>query len=829
MRQQKPTTLFRILGLCAFLLVPFVLGLPRLGAAPAIDAGEVLPAAVERRMLTYLEERRRIEESGWFDASIVGATPMYRPGSAEPAYWEFELRDGRGAPAGYAVVSTAEHDFPIAESAERGRAPSRALRDDARAKGASIVRFYLPAPAFPVAETADGEMIAGPRGLPPKIVGWDPAWLDMPPAVFEGQARLVDGELVEDRPEVETDLRQQTWDSWNDLRLSYAEIYAVPNALRRRQAAADWATERQLAEHGEALEQGNVRYIPLLARGEAEFNVAGPGHALVSVTRVERGATDRALRLEVTGATDVGPTALKIHVDYADGTRESLPYVATATLPAPPIATLAATGVAPCSGRSILLTMSGAVVDPQARGGSIVLEGRLDAPWVAGDTERAGGRDGWSWRGVTFESAGVGVVLVKARDGKYWRVVDDKVQADAARSEASKFELQQRRAHRIPRCFGSKRKDCTSQLWAPVIGLKAVGSGNVHVKDGVRVKKRKAAQPLFALCEPRTDHTRTYWAHGSSAEAARYSPRYDQIPARTGPNTGKCSSGSGPTAWGILIGGVDQRAWDGDATWAPHGKLVTDLAKKGNSDIRAPKASVSWRRRGGRRNATADALLWQLNTLTTDVVTRDCRGESLSKRTNYWTHPGAMSRASAFFKGRAKVSLTTKWDGVGNSTTQGLRELRDIIKIRKRPAIIGEGPGLNHYSVALGITETEHWIYNKGTWKWKAVTKTRFEVNRGWGDRFTHQVPYLTWFQGWLHPRAGGWDTVDARDSGARCSSAIACVTGRCDMAINKCIPNDAQGRAGEYCNTNAQCAGGSCVDEACAERASPSGEKTGS
>jgi hypothetical protein len=756
-----------------------------------------VPAEIERRLHRYLEEYRAAEDAPWLTASVASAMPLYRPGDADPSYWEFQLRARNGTAQGFVLVATADHDFPVPLASAHGEAPTTTLKARAEAMGHTIRRAYLPVVGFPVVETVEGAVLLGEAGLPVRLQGYDEAWIDEPAESFAGANGTP--------PKIATDLKASSWASWDALKAEYVDAYAIPNALLARSAAPAWAIEREVAEVSEALSLGDVRHVPLLLRGEdVQFSVSGDGAELVEVSKVTRGAGEPALRIAVGNPTTPGFSPVAIGVYYGDGTSETLQFDVG---PLPPPSALsrdfgllaapglgsgnvaaAASMVAPavCSGDTVFVRPVDDTDNP-----------RLDVFYPEDGKMHRHQRRADDAAITRLPAVGIdsrpGGVAVRDKSGQFWKVSGSSITKVNASADATVFTQVAIKSEKI------------APLGYPVqrLQLKAPDGRYVNLTTSAAATLVSAPTSMYALCYDKTSVS--YWAGKNADDAWKRTPSYDQIPAKVKPNVGACQSGCGATAWAMIMGWADGVAHDdtaqGHTIWREDKNLVA-----GTAPTRPP----------GGRNAVIDDLTWEINRANDTFAMTGCVKtlDPLGGNTQYWTAPHVMAQVNNYIKKRTTVSVSADYDGAGIGTAEGAMKARDVIRQRKRPVIIGEGH-LVHYSVAFGYRKYTYFTWESSKWN-KRIDRERYESSRGWGHDYSHQVPYHTWFAGWLHPNTGGWDKHDALASGGSCETHLVCATNRCDRGFNstgtsKCIPHDGKGVKDEFCTHNNHCKTGVC------------------
>jgi hypothetical protein len=221
------------------------------------------------------------------------------------------------------------------------------------------------------------------------------------------------------------------------------------------------------------------------------------------------------------------------------------------------------------------------------------------------------------------------------------------------------------------------------------------------------------------------------WGPWYASWAAHHNDQriYDQINANTGVNTSNCYSGCGATAWAMLFGWGDHRAWEQDPTWSGRWGLYRANGGYG-ADAHAPAY----------QDAGINNMTWEIRN---DIFTFCAFGSGA-------TLPSTMWQAAFYLNGRTYTTLSTNYNGLGF----GLPWLRDqagnSIVDRDVPAIIGTG-FLSHYPLAYGYQERTRRLY-WGFW-YSTDYDRQFYVNMGWGSIGQNKwVAAHTWFVGQIYP-----------------------------------------------------------------------------
>lgn len=295
--------------------------LPRLSDVPAQDL---------RRGLNFLSLLRSSvpEWSGAFFDDV--AYPYFRPDIAAPAYYEFAVRTAAGAPAGFIVVSTGEHDYPLAHWKKDGDSLAAGLL--AAAGGRALTFYKLDALTYG-AETPDGQQfiraegaenpllkIGGLQGVDLNSLQGTFQWTPEADPANPGPGTLVQSGLTS----TPAGLSLTEWANWSELKAGYAANYAQILDVRRQHAHDDWEVVHNW-------EQWGIPLLPeesftALAPGAVTCDLTGPGSALAQVQPVANGCQVTL----VTPPSAVAPFELVLATPA--GQTERMPFLAASSI-----------------------------------------------------------------------------------------------------------------------------------------------------------------------------------------------------------------------------------------------------------------------------------------------------------------------------------------------------------------------------------------------------------------------------------------------------------------------------------------------------------------
>ncbi len=699
-----------------------------------------LPVALHRRAVDALEIEREREGSPWADAQLsTRVLPLHEPGEPQPTHYEVGVVGPQGDARGYMVLASGKHDYPIVFSTSQGPRRTAELAATLPA-GAMTSRLYFLSSVSMVAESADGRLLGTLGGLPPKVEHAQMSWLDEPADTRLGHTHYDAATDTEESIAPEHEVELGTWSSWEELRTGYKDNVAVLHEARRRGAADDWAAEEDFHASGEGLQSGWFREVPLLARGAARVEVDGDGARFVHTRIDERPYEgDSAVLVFVDDIPDEQVREVNVTVHYGDGTQELHRFDVARTISMPsPHAELGAQAPS-----GLLAAPTKATAAPECR--KVVLHSSWDTYVFArnggGSTLEAKG--GWigGWEVFTLHRAGKHHVQLQTRTGDWVYVPGGgggTVRADGAQGGGD--ALLRRNAY--------SNGTIAFQTRSGRHYLQANSEGMINATPTAAGSWEKFE---LEYCEPQRIEGR--WAGNDPIDAYRKVRKYDQIAGKSGGNTSDCSTGCGATVWAMVFGWADHMAAIGDRRWAGAANLYRSGAKKDGSPAAAPEwmwkdVPARMRSREGESNLVTGpaAMVIELRNLMSDWGASGC-GAGDSR----FTAPHIMGQGSKYLRGRVSTKLTADYDGAGVMTHEGKTKAKRRLD-DKQVVAIGIGH-LTHYPLAYGFEDARFAKWDAGARRWESVSRhKRFVVHMGWGYPGSSNVPYDTWFQGWIDP-----------------------------------------------------------------------------
>ena len=303
------------------------------GAIPGRIPMAEVPARIRRRAARFIEYHSGDDPRTWSEAGLADhAHPVSRPDVDGVAYYELEVE-----PEGYIVCSTGSHDVPVPNFGTEGTSIGRSLA--AQADGELAALQWIDRLRF-VAEDADGEPIAA-RGNPvPRLEGVD-ALAERAETVGHVRVGPEDEESVETDDEVTEEYEPAilaaendhdppeefgfaNWESYDDLKENYTDVYGpLLDGLRERAAAA-WERLREFGRSVDDLQLGETHREPLLD-GQTVETLSGTAAEGLEIERLSRDVGHDVVEITPTEPDAVGQRATLELADDA-GVRERFEY-----------------------------------------------------------------------------------------------------------------------------------------------------------------------------------------------------------------------------------------------------------------------------------------------------------------------------------------------------------------------------------------------------------------------------------------------------------------------------------------------------------------------
>lgn len=290
-----------------------------------------VPMKLCRVAAQHIEDLRAHEGMPNWTQAQLGAMvyPLYRPDVDGVAYYEIPVVTGpAGAePAGFIIVSTGNHDFPLAHWNNEGQSPCEDLLRKAMKSGQKAVKFFKLDTLAYAAENEDGELAATSNAQLMRINGLDPAWLDdefpltestwkpFPDVADDAEAGEIDGVLEVSGPESIESLEYTGWNSWQELKADYASVYELLIESLRREASEDWEIDNSAEEYGEGLISGETYRLACLYPA-VDYKLVGAGADFVKVDLVKREELPPALDITVLDTPPEEEVLLDVLLDY---------------------------------------------------------------------------------------------------------------------------------------------------------------------------------------------------------------------------------------------------------------------------------------------------------------------------------------------------------------------------------------------------------------------------------------------------------------------------------------------------------------------------------
>lgn len=314
-----------------------VLGMASPGST-AQAAPEVLTQLqANRRAAQLLEDMRDSDMArNWSKATLGGVRALVRPDLKYAGYFEYSVLNA-GKPAGFIIVSTSPHDFPIAHWNDQGESPSAYLSRVALEKQQKVNRFYKLDALTYAGENSAGELIAlyPPNSrLPTSVQGQDPGSLDQKVALSHETWTPVSRDekapgkhrQSQSGPAPTDRIKLGGWDSWKQFKSSFVQSYDTMLKSLSRQADHDWAIDRSAAQSGEGLIVGQDCKRIASLYGKVNVGLRGDGAKFAEATVRTRTGLLPFIELCAIESPSQEGTRLDVVLTYGNGTTETLPF-----------------------------------------------------------------------------------------------------------------------------------------------------------------------------------------------------------------------------------------------------------------------------------------------------------------------------------------------------------------------------------------------------------------------------------------------------------------------------------------------------------------------
>lgn len=291
-----------------------------------------IPNELLLRAAQFLEDVRNDEAvaPGWAKARLSDEyTPLYRPDLRElankPAYYDIPvLVDEK--PAGFIILSTKYHDYPVPHWNFTGQSPVQYLTAKAAELGKKPNRFYKLDALSYIAEDQENQKVADLGEFPHKVVGIQKEWLNKQElsetivVIPEAESEQKESDVRIIGPE-ELAFKTDEWESWAEYKEQSAENNVVLNEALRYEASKGWQILDLTKEYGELLALGDSYQLAILPNKEIpKFRLEGDGAKFVKVELLER-SNERLpsiINIEVVAAPEA-EASFNLHVIYSEG------------------------------------------------------------------------------------------------------------------------------------------------------------------------------------------------------------------------------------------------------------------------------------------------------------------------------------------------------------------------------------------------------------------------------------------------------------------------------------------------------------------------------
>lgn len=332
-----------------------------------------VPIELRRKAAQYLESIRSTEIAP--EATLASLSdevcPIFRPDVDGVAYYEFEVNlrthttqrvittaalatstrsvafsalptrlsfsiPPPAADRGFIILSTAEHDYPIAHWSLESEPIGRQLQDLAANSGNTVAKiFKLDALSY-VAEDAKGKEVARVGQLPLPVKGIPDDLRQVQDMVSSVETELsVGASSDEEAANVKRSIRKtgpkppdiEVLDlgEWVGMKKHYTDVFRPFLDDLKRRAASDWEVDHLITKFGEGIAVGEPHRVALL-QPEAVADLSGEAAGIVNLRLIESTGAPPALELYVQKSPFDHEANVELHITYSDGMNERLSF-----------------------------------------------------------------------------------------------------------------------------------------------------------------------------------------------------------------------------------------------------------------------------------------------------------------------------------------------------------------------------------------------------------------------------------------------------------------------------------------------------------------------
>ena len=332
-----------------------------------------VPIELRRKAAQYLESMRSDKMAP--EAALASLSdevcPIFRPDVDGVAYYEFEVDLGTdttqrvittaalatftrsvtfsalptrlssslppsATDRGFIILSTAEHDYPMAHWSLESEPVSRQLQALAANSGNTVAEiFKLDALSY-VAEDAGGKEVARVGQLPLPVKGLPDDLRQVQDMVSSAETKLSarvsgDKEAAKVEHSIQKtgpkppDIEVLDLGGWAGLKKRYADVFKPFLDDLKRRAASDWEIDHLIMEFGEGIAVGEPHRVALL-QPEAVAKLSGEAAGIVDLRLIERAGVPPALELYVQKSPFGREADVELHITYSDGVEEHLKF-----------------------------------------------------------------------------------------------------------------------------------------------------------------------------------------------------------------------------------------------------------------------------------------------------------------------------------------------------------------------------------------------------------------------------------------------------------------------------------------------------------------------
>lgn len=304
-----------------------------------------IPIKLRRKAAQFLESIRGTEMAVGAENAELGdkVCPIFRPDLEDVAYYEFDVQKSAAGTSkgedthGFIIVSTADHDHPIAHwSLERPPVSVR-LENEAERDRKKVNRVFKLDTLSYIGEDKNGKKVAQEGQMPDLMIssrkdleeyrGQITSTIATPlgDSTEDERGSKVKHSIEMQGPKPPEFAPPEEPPDWGTYKKEYGKAFHPLLEDLKRNAGQPWKIDRLVEEFGEGIMEGSPQRVALLYR-EAAVKINGDAAEVVKMRKITRKNGPSAVELFFEKNPFKQETSFELHIKYENGLEEQLDF-----------------------------------------------------------------------------------------------------------------------------------------------------------------------------------------------------------------------------------------------------------------------------------------------------------------------------------------------------------------------------------------------------------------------------------------------------------------------------------------------------------------------